>query len=107
MKAGGATRITDLLGRATAVTLTKEIVAEALELPITNYPVKARRAHSNLAEIFDNPKKTGNTYAQMKNPMMADHICVIQNMFKLLKQQRHTVPNIVFTYAVEAAFTTG
>ena len=85
MKAGGATRITDLLGRATAVTLTEEIVAKASELPITNYPVKARRAHSDLVEIFDNPKKTCNTYAQMKNPVMGDHIRVIQHMFKLPK----------------------
>ena len=63
MKTGGATRISDLLGRAATVTLTEEIVAEALNLPITNYPVKAHRAHSDLDEIFDNPKKTGNTYA--------------------------------------------
>ena len=62
MKAGGAIQITHLLGKATAVTLTKEIVAEALDLPITNYPVKARRAHSDLTEIFKNPKKTGYTY---------------------------------------------
>ena len=37
----------------------------------------------------------------MKNPIMADHIRVIQNMFKLPKQQRHTVPDIAFTHAVE------
>lgn len=85
MKPGGATRITDLLGRATSVTLTEDIVAKALQLPITNYPVKAHRAHSDLAEIFEQPKKTGNTYAQMKNPIMADHIRIIQNMSKLAK----------------------
>lgn len=68
VKAGGATKIRDLLGRVTALTLTEEIVAEALQLPITNYPVKARRSHADLAEIFENPKKTGNTYAQNEEP---------------------------------------
>lgn len=74
MKTGGVTKITNLLGRVTAVTLIEEIVAEALQLPITNYPVKAHRSHADLAEIFENPKKTGNTYAQMRNPIMANHI---------------------------------
>lgn len=100
MKSGRATRIIDLLGRATTITLTEDIVAEALQLSITNFPVKARRAHSDLAKIFENPKKTGNTYAQMKNPVMANHIRVIQNMFKLAKQQRHIVPHLAFTHAV-------
>ena len=51
MKTGGATRITDLLGRAIAVTLTKDILVQALQLPITNFPIKAHRAHSDLARL--------------------------------------------------------
>ena len=85
------------MGRATTITLNEDIVAEALQLPITNFPVKARRAHTDLAEVLKNPKKMGNTYGHMKNPIMADHIRVIKNMFKLAKQQCHTVPDIAFT----------
>ena len=37
----------------------------------------------------------------MKSTVMVDHIRVIQHMFKLPKQQRHAVPDIAFTHAVE------
>ena len=102
---GGLTQITDLMGRVTATTLTEEIVSEALHLPITNYPVRERRAHANLGVFFENPKKTGNTYTQMKSAIMADHIHIIQHIFKLPKQQRHTVPDIAFIHAVDDGMT--
>ena len=37
----------------------------------------------------------------MKSTVMADHIRVIQHMFKFPKQQRHTMSDFAFTHAVE------
>ena len=60
MNKEGLTRITDLLGKMMVVNLTEKIVSTALLLPSSPYPVRERRSHSNLADIFENPQKTGN-----------------------------------------------
>ena len=70
MNEEGLTKITDLLGKVTVVKLLEEVVGTSLSLPSSNYPMRERRAHFNLANIFENPRKTENTYSQMKSSVM-------------------------------------
>ena len=65
MNKEGIIKITDLLERVIVVKLTEEIISTALSLPKSNYHIKERRAHSNLEDIFENPKNIGNTYAHL------------------------------------------
>ncbi|KAI5064673.1 hypothetical protein GOP47_0019368 [Adiantum capillus-veneris] len=45
------------------------------------------------SDLFENPKKISNTYnSQLKSSVLAGQIRVVQHMFKLPKQKRHTIP---------------
>lgn len=83
------TRITDSKGEVHEVLLTEELVGQALSLPTSQHSLKERRQHLTLADIFEEPKKTANTYNQMESFVMAHQIYqirVLQHMFKLPKQ---------------------
>lgn len=99
----GLTTITDSKGEVHEVLMIEEIVGQALSLPTSQFPLRERRQHSALTDIFEEPKNTGNTYTQMKSSAMADQIRVLQHMFKLPKQQRHTMPELAFVHAVDDA----
>lgn len=103
MDGQGLTRITDTKGEVHEVLMTEEIVGQALALPTSQFSLRERRQHSTLADIFKDPKKTANTYAQMKDSVMADQVRVLHHMLKLPKQQRHTVPDLAFVHAVDDA----
>ncbi|MCO5579997.1 hypothetical protein L7F22_033863 [Adiantum nelumboides] len=82
----GLTKITDLQDVEVEVSLIEEVVGKALLLPTSPYPVRERRTHMTLADLFENPKKMGSTYSQIKSLVLADWVRVVQHMFKLPKQ---------------------
>ena len=103
LKEDGATVIRNLQGEPTEVRLTEQTVQHALLLPMSPFTVKERRSHVNLSDIFQNPKNTGNRYTQMQHQGLANHIRVVQQMFKLTKQHRYTVRDLTLTYAMDEA----
>ena len=95
--------IPNLQGEPIEVRLTEQTLQHALLLPMSPFTVKERRSHVNLSDHFENPKNTSNRYTQIRHQGLANHVRVVQQMFKLAKQHRYTVPDLTLTYAMDEA----